>query len=254
MVNSVPETKRVILVDDEAAAITNLRAVLDGFDALEVVSEVRDGETAIQEIIRLRPDIVFLDIEMPGVNGFEVARETAHLNYQLVFVTAYSQYALDAFGTNAIDYLLKPVRPSLLEKCVHKMLFQEGLVLEALEKKSGAGENLVLSDGNATRVLSREQICYVEGVGRYRRVHLDSDGRQVHKMTTIISDTTLDEFEAQLASPSFVRLHRSYIVNLRKAVSLSSKERRHFIKLLDTDVLVPISRSKVTEVKRLLGS
>ena len=159
MANSVADTKRVILVDDEAAAITNLRAVLDGFDALEVVAEVRDGETAIQEIIRLRPDIVFLDIEMPGVNGFEVARETAHLNYQLVFVTAYSQYALDAFGTNAIDYLLKPVRPSLLEKCVRKMLFQEGLVLEALEKKSNAGENLVLSDGKATRVLNREQIC-----------------------------------------------------------------------------------------------
>ena len=254
MVNSVSDTKRVILVDDEAAAITNLRAVLDGFDALEVVAEVRDGETAIQEIIRLRPDIVFLDIEMPGVNGFEVARETAHLNYQLVFVTAYSQYALDAFGTNAIDYLLKPVRPSLLEKCVRKMLFQEGLVLEALEKKSSAGENLVLSDGKATRVLNREQICYIEGIGRYRRVHLDSNGREIHKMTTIVSDTTLDEFEAQLSSPGFVRLHRSYIVNLRKAVSLSSKERRHFVRLLDTDVLIPISRAKVTEVKRLLGS
>ncbi|MEO0574343.1 MAG: LytTR family DNA-binding domain-containing protein [Pseudomonadota bacterium] len=253
MSNTLSDTKRVILVDDEPAAIINMRAVLDGFDALDIVAEVSDGEKAIQKIIELRPDIVFLDVEMPGVNGFDVAQETAHLSYQLVFVTAYSEYALDAFGTNAIDYLLKPVRPSVLEKCVRKMLFQEGLALEALDRGAGARENLVLSDGQSTRVLNREHICYIEGIGRYRRVHLDSTGADIHKMQTIISDTTLDDFESQLASNVFIRLHRSYIVNLSKAVSLSIQERRHLLSLADTDVLIPISRANVPAVKRLLS-
>ena len=106
----MPETtqsqRRVVLVDDEPSAISNLRRVLQGFEQLDVVAEVGDGEGAIEKITALRPDIVFLDIEMPGTNGFTVAEETAHIPYQLVFVTAYDQYALDAFGTNAIDYLL----------------------------------------------------------------------------------------------------------------------------------------------------
>ncbi|MEM7762521.1 MAG: LytTR family DNA-binding domain-containing protein [Pseudomonadota bacterium] len=242
-----------MLVDDEPAAIVNLRSVLDGFDGLAVIDEVGDGETAIQRIVEHRPDIVFLDIEMPGVNGFEVAKETAHLKYQLVFVTAYGQYALDAFETNAIDYLLKPVRPSVLEKCVRKMLFQEGLVLEALEKQPSRNSNLVLSDGKATRVVSLDHICYVEGIGRYRRVHLDSDGAGTHKTKTIISDTTLDEFEAQLPDSLFMRLHRSYIINLEKLVRLSTEQRRHVVKIADVDPLIPVSRSKVRTLKALIS-
>lgn len=253
MASSTAPKRRVMLVDDEPAATANLRAVLYGFDELEVVAEVRDGRTAIRKIVELRPDIVFLDIEMPEVNGFEVARATSNLNYQLIFVTAYSQYALDAFDTNAIDYLLKPVRPSVFEKCVRKMLFQEGLVLERIERERSNAENLILSDGRATRVVSRDHVCYVEGIGRYRRVHLDSHGSQVHRMPTILSDTTLDEFEELLASPRFVRLHRSYIANVSKAVSLASSERRHFLKLLDTDVLIPVSRTKITEVRNMIG-
>ena len=103
--------KRVIIVDDEPAARANLRAVIDKFKQLKVIAEVGDGKTAIKEIQTLQPDIVFLDIEMPEVNGFDVAKATEHLNYQLIFATAYDQYALDAFDTKAIDYLLKPVRP-----------------------------------------------------------------------------------------------------------------------------------------------
>ncbi|MEE4296155.1 MAG: response regulator, partial [Wenzhouxiangella sp.] len=114
--------RRVIIVDDEPAAISNLREVIDAFDALEVIAEIGDGSTAIMEIRRHAPDVVFLDIEMPEVGGFDVARATADMDYQLVFVTAYDHYALDAFGTNAIDYLVKPVRPALLEKCIRKIL------------------------------------------------------------------------------------------------------------------------------------
>lgn len=253
MAESVASERSVILVDDEPAAIINLKRTLNGFEQLTVIAEVGDGESAIDKIIELRPDIVFLDIEMPGVNGFEVARETAHLHYQLVFVTAYAQYALDAFDTNAIDYLLKPVRPSLLEKCVQKILYQEELVLEALQNIPSAGDNVMLSDGSTTRVLSRRHITFIEGIGRYRRVHLDAEGTEIHKTATIVSDTTLDEFESQLSSAGFFRLHRSYIVNLRKAVALSSKDRRQYLRLRDTEILIPVSRSKVAVIRQGLA-
>lgn len=247
-------TRRVILVDDEPAALDNLQRVLADFDELEIIAQIRDGETAIASIIEHKPDIVFLDIEMPGVNGFEVASRTARLGYQLVFVTAYDRYALDAFNTNAIDYLLKPVRPSLLRKCIRKMLYQEGLVLEALSQQTSHSDNLVLSDGSTTRTLSPARVRFIEGIGRYRRIHLDESGAQRHGDQTIISETTLDEFEATLDNDAFVRLHRSYIVNLAQVVRLFAKSRRHYVQLAGVEMNIPVSRAKVAEVKGRLQS
>ncbi|MEM7675858.1 MAG: response regulator, partial [Myxococcota bacterium] len=94
----------MVIVDDEPAAIVSLKSILDEFDELEVVATVGNGYAALEALKRYQPDIVFLDIEMPGINGFEVASKTAHFLHHLVFVTAYDQYALDAFSTHAIDY------------------------------------------------------------------------------------------------------------------------------------------------------
>lgn len=245
-------TKRVIIVDDEPAAIKHLRSVIDTFAELEVVAEVGDGRTAISTIQTLKPDIVFLDIEMPEVNGFDVAKATEDAHYQLVFVTAYDQYALDAFDTNAIDYLLKPARPSLIDKCISKILYQEERMLEVLQQQKSVSNTLVLSDGYSSRVLEQTQICFIEGIGRYRRIHLTSVGAKQHKTETIISDTTLDEFEQQLPERSFMRLHRSYIVNVQSIISLYCDARRHFVRLAELDVSVPVSRAKVAQIKASL--
>lgn len=244
--------KRVMLVDDEPAAIANLRSVIDTFDDLQIIAELGDGASAIRAIVDQQPDIVFLDIEMPEVNGFDVASATRDVSCQLVFVTAYGQYALDAFDTRAIDYLLKPVRPSLIEKCITKILHQEALVLEALEKPGAQGGTLVLSDGSTLRALKHEHICYIEGIGRYRRVHLSHLGAQAHRTRTVISDTTLDEFSAQLPAPAFIRLHRSYIVNSAQVTGLTVESRRHFVKLADIDIKVPVSRANVASLKARL--
>ncbi|MEL7312810.1 MAG: LytTR family DNA-binding domain-containing protein [Pseudomonadota bacterium] len=253
MIEPSASKQRVVLVDDEHAAIINLRNVLDGFERLEVVAEARDGNSAVQVISETRPDIVFLDIEMPGVNGFEVARQTADLSYQLVFVTAYSQYALDAFDTNALDYLLKPVRPSLVEKCVQKMLHQEELILEALQQRGANPDALVLSDGRVTRVVDPAHVCFIEGRGRHRRVHLGSEGIRAHNTSTIVSDTTLDDFEMQLRAFGFLRVHRSYVVNWAKASALVLKDRRNFLEIAETDIRIPVSRTKAAQLRRQLG-
>lgn len=243
---------RVIIVDDEPAALHNLRSVLDEFEGLEVIAEAGDGDSAIREITERHPDLVFLDIEMPGLNGFEVALKTAHLKHQLVFVTAYDAYALEAFRTHAIDYLLKPVRPSLLKACIEKILRQEEVVVEALQKQKTPLDTLVLSDGSDVRVLSHEHVCFIEGLGRYRRIHLNDVGAELHQTRTIVSDTTLDEFEAQLPPSRFMRLHRSYIVHLERVVELFSESRRHFVRLAGVDTKVPVSRSRVSDLKTRL--
>ena len=247
--------KRVMLIDDEPAAINHLRSVINTFDELEIIAEIGDGRSAIKEIIKQEPDIVFLDIEMPELTGFEVAKATADVSYQLVFVTAYDHYALEAFDTKAIDYLLKPVRPSVLNKCINKILHQEDMALEALEaleEQKGQSDSLVLSDGKAMRVVKQRHITYIEGIGRYRCIHLNQAGIDLHRMPTIVSGTTLDDFESQLSSSAFTRLHRSFIVSIEQIVNISVESRRHYVSLMEGDMKIPIARAKVSELKSAL--
>lgn len=243
---------RVIIIDDEPAAIANLCSVLDEFDELEVVAQVGDGTSAITAIRHHRPDLVFLDIEMPGVNGFEVASQTSELHYQLVFVTAYDQYALDAFGTHAIDYLLKPVRPSLLRACIEKILRQEEVVAQVLWKREARSEGLSIAEGSDVRALSFEHVALVEGLGRYRRIHLTRVGAELHGTRTIVTDTTLDELESQCPTADFMRIHRSYIVALKEIIELRLESRRYFVKIANADHEVPVSRAKVTDLRARL--
>lgn len=244
--------KNVMLIDDEPAARVNMRQVINQFDSLKLVAEIGDGLSAIDAIISEQPDIVFLDIEMPGTDGFEVAKATAHVAYQLVFVTAYDHYALQAFDTRAIDYLLKPVRPSLLTKCIEKMLYQANLAGEAKTSATQMDGSLTVHDGQALRVVQHAHISFVEGIGRYRQIHLNLAGRQVHKMQSVITDMTLDSLVQQLPPNMFMRLHRSFIVNLTFVVSMSSKARRYSVSLQEQDKLIPVARSQVAEIKQYL--
>lgn len=246
------KTRSVVIVDDEPAARLNLRKVIDTFDELEVVAEVSDGQTAISKIETFKPDVVFLDIEMPGLNGFGVAEATAHIHYQLVFVTAFQHYALDAFDTRAIDYLMKPVRPSVLTKCIKKILMQETLAREALESYQVSDDVIVLSDGKSRRMVKHSHLCFIEGIGRYRQIHLTPDGQLVHKMSTIISDTTLDRFEETLPKHQFFRVHRGFIASIGQISRLFIESKRYVVSFSNVESKVPVSRLKVVELKKLL--
>ncbi len=248
------KSKNVIIVDDEPAAIVNLRKVIDTFPELEVVAEVNNGLSAISKIEAFKPDILFLDIEMPGMNGFEVAEATTHIHYQLVFVTAYQKYALDAFDTRAIDYLMKPVRPAVLTKCIEKILLQETLAREALESNHAKDDVIVLSDGNTRRLVKHTHVCFIEGIGRYRQIHLTPEGQLTHKMNTIISDTTLDRFEETLPNQQFFRVHRGFIVNVGQIARLYIESKRYVVSFSGVESKVPVSRVKVVELKEALDT
>ena len=243
--------KRVLIVDDEPAARAQLRDVIYSMPDLVIIKEVSDGKTAIEAITELAPDIVFLDIDMPEVDGFSVAKATDNLSYQLVFVTAHHQYALRAFETHAIDYLLKPARPSLIEKCLAKILRQEVLTLHR-QPVDSAPSSLVLSDGGDTRVINMNHVLFIEGLGRYRRIHLSAEGSEIHKLETVLSDTTLDDFTDQLREKGFMRVHRGFIVNLLRVTSLQTAGRQYSVFLKGISEAIPVARSKVKTLKASL--
>ncbi|KZN50050.1 LytR/AlgR family response regulator transcription factor [Pseudoalteromonas luteoviolacea] len=237
-------TKTVILVDDEPAARQNLKDVIEGFDDLTIIGEASDGKSAIAQIMIKRPDIVFLDIEMPELNGFDVAKATQEINYQLIFMTAYEHYALKAFDTKAIDYLVKPARPELIIRSINKMLNQH-----AHYQAHISTERLILSDHAEQKIIEFNHINYIESIGRYRRVHLTQSGKHIHNTETIISEKTLDGFEAKLPDSQFYRLHRSYIINATRLVELKYQARKHFVRLAGTDEDIPVSRGFVSTLK-----
>ncbi|WDE00299.1 LytR/AlgR family response regulator transcription factor [Thalassomonas actiniarum] len=243
--------KSVIIVDDESAARHSLKKVIDTFSELKIVAEVADGKSAIEQIIASKPDIVFLDIEMPEVSGFDVAKATQNQHYQLVFLTAYEHYALQAFDTHAIDYLVKPARSELIAKCIRKILKQEEFVLRH-QSLCTDKSRLVLSDYQQQTLLEYEHISYIESIGRYRRVHLTEAGRALHNTETVLSDMTLDWFCEQLPEEVFYRLHRSYIINSNRMLELLLKSRRHFVRLADSEVLIPVSRNFLSTLKALI--
>jgi len=241
-----------MIVDDEPAARAQLRDVITTIDGLEVIAEIGDGTAAVEAIKDAAPDIVFLDIDMPGVDGFGVAESTNTLNYQLVFVTAHHQHALRAFETHAIDYLLKPARPSTVERCLEKILRQEVLTLDGLSNAESRN-SLVLTDSGTSRVVDADHISFIEGLGRYRRIHLSEQGAAVHDLETLLSDTTLDDFTRRLSQDSFLRVHRSYLVNLSHVLRVTTTGRRSELVLEGLKTAIPVARSKVRALKSRLG-
>jgi DNA-binding LytR/AlgR family response regulator len=244
--------RRVIIVDDEPAARFALRAVIDDFPELEVVAELGDGQDAVDAIESLAPDLVFLDIDMPGVDGFGVAEATRHVHYHLVFVTAHHEYALDAFATHAVDFLPKPARPALISKCINKILRQEELAQVRLVPRHAGSAQIVLVDRGVSRVVACEHILLIDAIGRYRRILLTEDGADIHGQSTLISDMALDDFEDQLSESDFLRVHRSYIVNARRIIAVRTRNRRHFVELRGYGEDVPVARSRVAAVKGAL--
>lgn len=240
----------VIIVDDELAARKSLLNVIKEFPELRVLAEISDGKAAIDEIREQKPDLVFLDIDMPEIGGFKVAEETKDINYQLIFLTAHPEYALQAFNTHAIDYLVKPIRPELIIKSIDKILRQEDFATTHTQDNT----RLVLSEGGQQKVIELEHINCIESVARYRRIHLSREGAGVHGYDSIISSLSLDEFNAQLESDGFFRLHRSYIVNLKRVTEIKIKARRHFVAFSNSNTVVPISRSLVHKTKSKIAA
>lgn len=210
-----------IIVDDEQPALEEINFLLESMPGVKVIGQGRNGLEAIKLVEELEPDLLFLDIEMPGLNGFKVVEQLARKDElpQVIFVTAYDQYAVKAFDVNAVDYILKPIEKSRLEKAVQrakKQLESEAgvssqlknlisLMAPAQHKRS----KLLVKDRNRNMLVDSEEVIFASVSDSV--VHVATQ-----ELTGETNFRTLEELQANLDPEIFWRVHRSYLVNINK--------------------------------------
>ena len=255
---------RVVVVDDEQLAREELCFLLRQVGGLDIIGQAGNGIDALRVIEEQQPDLVMLDVQMPGLTGFEVARRvlSAGLESQVVFVTAFDQYAIDAFEVNAVDYLLKPVEPERLATTVDRVRKRAAAAAKAPEGRSDADfERLLQMLGD--RQGRREQLA-IKVDERFLLIHADEvvyasvEDDQIRVVTNSLSGTsnyrTLDELQTRLDPAVFWRVHRSHLVNINKIKEIVPWFSRNYIlKMKDgKGTEIPVSRSQTRRLREYL--
>lgn len=249
---------RVLLVDDEAPARSRLARLLKTHAGIEVVGEAASGPEALEKIAVLSPEVVFLDIEMPGLTGLEVAQSLGGKGPKIVFATAYDEFALKAFDLHAVDYLVKPIEAERLKATIEKLKTRtdgQGVAALAAMLKSMSGQGRMPNAGKlAVRVGAKFQIFDVEQISALSAqdhyVEITAGEKQV------LADDSLDALEARLeGSGKFVRIHRSAIVNLDFLKELRREGDRKYVAVLSDyfETELAVSRESLVTLKARLG-
>ena len=241
---------RIIIVDDEMLARGVVREYLSGHADVEVVAECANGFEAVKAITELSPDLVFLDIQMPKLDGFEVA-ELAGSKTRYIFATAYDQYAIKAFEFHALDYLLKPFSQQRFDQALAHARANLGAGGEAVEKmvREAAGRNkplgrVLIRDGAKVHVINAEKIEHVEAQDDY--VQIRSEGK------SYLKNQRMSELEEQLDAEQFLRIHRSYIVNIAFVERIEQATKDSHVAVLKDGSRVPVSRSGYQKIRAVV--
>lgn len=241
----------VLIVDDEEPARAIVREVLSAQPGVRILGECSNGFEAVKAASELEPDVVFLDIEMPKLDGFEVS-ELIDPRIAVVFVTAYDSYALRAFEVHAVDYVLKPFRPDRLTAALDRARSRAGekpadpAALSAAARPPGARlSRLAVRDGARVHVIPVAKLDLVEAQDDY--VILKSEGRKFRKQQTI------GGLASALDPNRFVRIHRSYLLNVDRLARLELYAKGSYVAILADGSRVPVSREGHARLKELLG-
>jgi two-component system LytT family response regulator len=191
-----------LIVDDERLARVELTQLLQVFPQINIIGEATNGNEAVEKIAELKPDLVFLDIEMPGKTGFEVLENLAEVP-QIIFVTAFDEFAIKAFETNALDYVLKPVAMERLEKAINKVTERKST--EATHKLQKDAQ-IFIKDGEKCWFVKLEKVRLFESEGNYVRLYFDENKPLILK--------SLNNLEGRLDDKQFFRVSRKHIINL----------------------------------------
>ena len=251
-----PGSIRAAIVDDEELARGLLREYLREAGGIEVVAECANGFEAVKAIAEQKPDLVFLDVQMPKLDGFEVL-ELIDPGIAVIFVTAYDQYAMRAFDANAVDYLLKPFSADRFRKAIDRVRQRLRNPAPAANKISASDlsaaarppeqklERIVVKDGTKVHIIPIEKLDYVEAQDDY--IALRSEKKNYLKQQTISS------IEAQLDPKRFVRIHRSYIVNLERVAKIEPYAKDSRVAVLSDGTQLQVSRAGYDRLRTLLG-
>jgi two-component system LytT family response regulator len=233
---------RAILVDDEELARAYLRELLAAHPEIEVVSECANGFEAVKAVNSLAPDLVFLDVQMPKLDGFEVL-ELIDAKPAIVFTTAYDQYAMRAFDAQAADYLLKPFGAERFERALERA--KSGVAAPMVQAPPRELTRIVVRDGPKVHVIPIHKLDYAEAQDDYVALH--SEGKSYLKQQTI------GALEAMLDRNRFVRIHRSAIVNLERIARIEPYAKDSRVAILNDGARLPVSRSGYARLLEAMG-
>ena len=233
---------RALIVDDEALARSKLLRMLRVFPDVEVIGEASDGASALMLAAQLRPDVIFLDVQMPEVDGFDVVASLPDDAPALVFVTAFDQYAVRAFDAQAADYLLKPVEPERLARTIQRL---RGTVRSAARPSVGMPAHLMVADRGKTHVVRCADIEWLEAADNYVNIHLPGRSLLIRRtLAALLNDL----------APAFVRTHRGAAVALAAVLAVRPRAKGDATVVLRSGVEVPCSRQhREMLVQRLRG-
>lgn len=246
---------KVVLIDDEPLARSIVKEYLEAYNNISVVQECNDGFDGVKAIMQHQPDLIFLDIQMPKINGFEML-ELLDPAPSVIFTTAFDEYAIKAFEAHAVDYLLKPFSKDRFDKALQKWMQQreqnkteinqsnaQALVNETRSPEESS--RVVVKNGSNIRIIPAQDIMYIEAYDDYVKI-FTKDSYHLKKKT-------MSHFEEVLEKSDFLRVHRSYIINLQQITKIEASEKGSHIALLKSGVKIPLSRMGYGKLKEVLG-
>ena len=235
---------KTIIIEDEEAARALVKNYLQAYDDIELAGEFPDGFSGLKAINELKPDLVFLDIQMPKLTGFEVL-ELAEHRPVIIFTTAFDQYAIKAFEANATDYLLKPFSRERFANAVNKAkvkinsdLKDESKiisVLKTMDEKPEIIDRIAVRSGTKIHVIPADEIIYLESDGDYVNIHT-KDG-------SFLKEKTMKYFETHLEPKNFIRIHRSFIANVSHILRLDYYDKENYVAVLKNNERLKVSNS-----------
>lgn len=253
MTTTPPEHKRstTVIIDDEELARSIVREYIGEHREIEILAECSNGFEAVKAITELKPDLIFLDIQMPKLNGFEVLELIEH-PVAVIFTTAYDEYALKAFDVHAVDYLLKPFSQERFDEAIGRAMERAGrshqiplrqIVAEAKAKEQPVRRVLV-RDGSKVHIIPADKVDYLEAQDDYVCVY--SEGKK------LLKQMTLSEFEGELDAKQFVRIHRSFILNIDRLAKIELYAKDSRVVILKDGTRLQVSRAGYAKLKEFL--
>jgi two-component system, LytTR family, response regulator len=244
---------KTVLIDDEPLARLIVREYLQNYKEVEVVQECNDGFEGVKAIMQHNPDLIFLDIQMPKITGFEML-ELIEQPPAVIFTTAFDEYAIKAFETHAIDYLLKPFSKERFDKALEKWLAQtnttqqkkatENLIQSSVELPEQT-ERVVVKTAGKIKIIPIRELHFLEAADDYVKLHT--------KEGAFLKNKTMSYFEQALNPSQFVRTHRSYILNVQEITRIDPYEKESHLAILKSGAHVPVSKTGYVKLKSVLG-
>ncbi|TXK47411.1 response regulator [Pontibacter qinzhouensis] len=243
---------KCLVIDDEPLARSIVLEYLQQYPDIQVMQECCDGFEGVKAIMQHQPDLVFLDIQMPKISGFEML-ELVEAAPGVIFTTAFDEYAIKAFEANAVDYLLKPFSAERFNAAIKKWMSQQQASVhqtaktldEATSRHPEEQHRIVVKVGSNIRIIPVHEVQYLEAYDDYVKIHT-KDGCFLKKKTMSYYEKTLDEAQ-------FVRVHRSYIIALPELTRIEPFEKDSHMALLRTGTRIPLSKSGYSKLKAVLG-